>query len=181
MVEFNSQRIQRAISAQVSQTFASHSGKSVTNGAREAARCDMMGLLRQLQEAGDIPDDVNVCATRVVTHDIDPCSMDVQIPILLRLYLQDGYESARTPRFVHEGECCKFLGHGLGCDLYWCGERSLAQPTVIARHSSLPEEYQSGLLMAMALDITEPLALALALAREAGLVTGQPRSWGREA
>lgn len=167
MSDFNSQRVERAIAAQLSQTFTGLRLTTMTGDIRKEARADMVGLLDALQRGGDIPDDVNVRATQAVTHPIDPTSIDVQIPVLLRLYIQDGSKSVRTARFQHDSDCCRFIGHGLGCDLYWCDQHGMV-PTVIARYSSRPSDYQSGLLVARAQPVTEPLGLALSLAREAG-------------
>jgi hypothetical protein len=78
----------------------------VTHTHMRAATVD---FLRKLQERGDIPDDVNVDDTQIVPDEIDPRTIDVQLPWLLRLYLQDGLESVRTPRFKHDSDCCRFL------------------------------------------------------------------------
>lgn len=55
-------------------------------------------------------------------------------------------EAAR-PRYVHDCKQCTFLGRYLGpdnVDLYHCMQDK-SQPTVIARHSSEPSDYESGL------------------------------------
>lgn len=47
-----------------------------------------------------------------------------------------------SPRYVHDCACCTFLGFHAESDLYVCTSRQL---TVIARKSSAPADYVSGL------------------------------------
>lgn len=169
-IEFHSQRVASGIEAQLSQIFTGIRLRSVTRERLRAVRGDMVKFLERLQEGGDIPDDVNIEFTQAVIEDpdLDPCKIDVQLPVSLRLYIQDGAKSVRTKRFQHDSDCCRFLGHGLGHDLYYCHQHSL--PTVIARHSSVPSDYESGMAAAKLVPHTEPLGLALALAAEADLI-----------
>lgn len=56
-----------------------------------------------------------------------------------------------APAFDHDCDRCLFLGTYEGRDLYYCEEGSFE--TVIARHSSDPGDYTSGLI----LDGVDPL------------------------
>jgi hypothetical protein len=159
-------RVHRAIETHLSHAFPP--GVKTTVVTHTHMRAATVDFLRKLQERGDIPDDVNVDDTQIVPDEIDPRTIDVQLPWLLRLYLQDGLESVRTPRFKHDSDCCRFLAHGLGCDLYYCGQSG--HPTVIARQSSEPSDYMSGISAAAVSDEGEPLHLALRIAAEGGLV-----------
>lgn len=170
MEDFDTQRVARVIEAQLSQIFSANRGKPMTEPRLAQMREQAVEFLRSLHKGGDIPDDVNVEATQAVARDVNPSAVDVQLPVLLRLYMEDGFKSVRTPRFRHGSECCRFLGHGLGHDLYYCHQYSM--PTVIARHSSAPADYVSGIALAAASPWGTAPALALALAREAGFWIG---------
>jgi len=53
-------------------------------------------------------------------------------------------EKITKPQFKHDGcDECRFLGHELGCDLYYCCQHRF--PTLIARHSDEPSNYNSGM------------------------------------
>ena len=66
-------------------------------------------------------------------------------------------------KFTHDCERCVFLGHTLSADLYFCD----AAPTVIARTSSTPEDYVSGIPV---VPFDARLAVAYGLAHQKGLI-----------
>ena len=72
-----------------------------------------------------------------------------------------------TPKFVHDCECCKFLGHFSGQDLYFCPQPLFNTPTVVARWSSEGPDYMSGLGFNK-LSANHPLTVAKNRAIEAG-------------
>jgi hypothetical protein len=49
---------------------------------------------------------------------------------------------SENPQYDHDCDRCKFLGHVLGNDLYWCEG---SDETIIQRHSSKDSDYSSGL------------------------------------
>ena len=49
--------------------------------------------------------------------------------------------TADTPKYTHDCDCCTFLGHVAGQDLYWCPQGGMA--TIIARDGSEGPNYQS--------------------------------------
>jgi hypothetical protein len=51
-------------------------------------------------------------------------------------------ERLSKPRYLHDGECCHFVGFHKDADLYYCPN----EPTVIARYSDEPGDYSSGLV-----------------------------------
>ncbi len=51
-------------------------------------------------------------------------------------------------RYAHDCDRCKPLGVFGGADLYYCDQGELVMPTLIARNSSEPSDYQSGLAFA---------------------------------
>lgn len=59
------------------------------------------------------------------------------------------FRAACTPQFKHDCDNCEFLGRHCHVDLYICGS-DLALPTLIGRHSSVPEDYHSGYAGGMA-------------------------------
>ena len=69
-------------------------------------------------------------------------------------------------RYAHDCDDCKPLGQFGGADLYYCDQQG-AGPTVIARHSSTPSDYSSGLYFAK---INPELREAKARAIKAGLL-----------
>ena len=72
-----------------------------------------------------------------------------------------------TPRFTHDCARCVTLGEFNGHDLYFCQQRSLGIPTVLARYGNQGPEYYSGILSAA----HEPrLGEALVRAGERGLI-----------
>lgn len=166
-IEFNTHRVRQGIDAEMSQMFTAERLGVLNNATLARARGGMVDFLRRLQMTGDIPEDVNVMATRAVTYEIDPASIDLQLPVLLQLYMGDGAKSVRTQRYQHDADCCRFLAHGLGCDLYHCHQHGL--PTVIARRSSEGSDYVSGMVVAQQTPVSEPLGLAYRLAVEAEL------------
>lgn len=50
-------------------------------------------------------------------------------------------------RYQHDCDKCTFLGEHENADLYFCPQGGLS-PTVIARYSSVPPDYESGLVFA---------------------------------
>lgn len=52
--------------------------------------------------------------------------------------------TTEAPRYVHDCNCCAFLGHAFKSDLYFCPQDGY--PTVIARHSDEGPDYTSGLV-----------------------------------
>lgn len=50
------------------------------------------------------------------------------------------------PLYEHDSDCCTFLGIFKNADLYYC--KQMNNPTVIARFSSDPSDYSSGLCFA---------------------------------
>lgn len=75
-------------------------------------------------------------------------------------------EVTDTPSFEHDCPACTFLGRYQGADLYHCLIQGPRLPTVIARHSSSPPDYSSGLPAA---DYDERLHEARERARTRGL------------
>lgn len=69
------------------------------------------------------------------------------------------------PRYVHDCTCCTFLGHLAESDLYVCTARQL---TVIARRSSSPADYVSG--VGSSFGSNEALTQARLRAQSRGLV-----------
>ena len=51
------------------------------------------------------------------------------------------------PRFAHDCNECVYLGFFMGEDLYYCPQGGL--PTVIARFSSVGQDYRSGMCNAI--------------------------------
>ncbi len=49
------------------------------------------------------------------------------------------------PRYAHDCELCTSLGEFKSFDLYYCPQQTLGTATVIARNSSEPSDYSSGL------------------------------------
>jgi hypothetical protein len=68
-----------------------------------------------------------------------------------------------APRYLHDCECCRFVGFHKDADLYYCA----TEPTVIARYSDEGSDYSSGLVFANganeALTIARRRAVALDL------------------
>ena len=69
-------------------------------------------------------------------------------------------------RYSHDCDDCKPLGQFGEADLYYCDQQGIG-PTVIARHSSIPSDYSSGLWFAEA---NHELREAKARAIKAGLL-----------
>ena len=71
------------------------------------------------------------------------------------------------PRYEHDCcKHCKFIGTFEECDLYYCDGSFL--PTVLARYSSIPSDYASGMWLAKSGECPE-LERALEIAIEKGL------------
>lgn len=70
-----------------------------------------------------------------------------------------------SPRYVHDCTCCTFLGYHAESDLYVCTARQL---TVVARKSSAPSDYVSGL--GSSFGSNEALTQARLRARSRGLI-----------
>jgi hypothetical protein len=68
------------------------------------------------------------------------------------------------PKFVHDCEACKFLGHHDEHDMYYCEG---GHPTVVARYGSDGPDYTSGIELARVVPV---LAAAKALAVSAGYI-----------
>lgn len=95
------------------------------------------------------------------------------VPVALWRGLVD--KAARHPQFQHDCDKCTFLGRHGDNDLYFCGQEGFtSNPTVIARYSSEPSHYQSGLPGA---DVIEELAEAKRRAIAVGLL---PQTQGSE-
>ena len=82
-----------------------------------------------------------------------------------------------APKYSHDCDSCVFLGmHSWEdnvYDLYTC-KQGRHWPTVIARASSDPRDYQSGIALAKSMeDKTHPLVIALEKAKERGLLSKQ--------
>lgn len=73
-----------------------------------------------------------------------------------------------TPKFIHDCSTCKFLGHVDGHDLYFHASSTPGgfNETVIARASSEPSDYQSGMFGSFG--TVKLLTLARQLAQESG-------------
>lgn len=71
------------------------------------------------------------------------------------------------PRYKHDCSQCIFLGYYQQYDLYFCRHTYYLIPTVIARFSSEPEDYTSGLGLAKH---NPALKEALRLAKEKELI-----------
>jgi len=100
----------------------------------------------------------------------DHNAVALRLPISLELAMLE--DAPDVQRFDHDCVACIFLAHAKGHDLYFCGEHHMG-PTVIARYSSLPSKYMSGIRIAeAAMDTTptHPLVIALKLAREKTLI-----------
>jgi hypothetical protein len=69
-----------------------------------------------------------------------------------------------TPRFKHSCASCMFLGQEDGYDLYACPQ-GYGSPTVIARRSSEPSDYASGLPVALRLRHDPGLAAVIPYGR----------------
>jgi hypothetical protein len=76
-------------------------------------------------------------------------------------------EDVPPARYEHDCDECVYLGHDGRADLYFCPQPLFSQPTIIARHSSEPSDYLSGL----AFRKHRPLATAYRRAVAAGLIT----------
>jgi hypothetical protein len=78
------------------------------------------------------------------------------------------------PAYTHDSDCCTFLGgyvhEGERFDLYWCAQKQLGIPTVIARWSSNGEDYYSGTCF---VDVNPTLAEAQRRATEQGLIEAE--------
>lgn len=77
-----------------------------------------------------------------------------------------------NPVFVHDSDCCTFLGHEVGHDLYYCPQNGL--PTLIARYGSIGPDYNSCPVYLVAkfsiADRLSPFDRAYQLAEKAGLI-----------
>jgi len=162
---FNPERVSRVILAEMSMHLAKVQNNVMTKSEIDASREVIVSFLRRLQDGGDIPEDVNINYVHASVHENDRSTIDIKLPVRLRLYIQEGAESVLTARFQHDCSQCSFLGHGLDCDLYHCCKNKNL-PTVTARHSSIQSDYESGISVARLLPVTEPLGLAFALALE---------------
>jgi hypothetical protein len=92
------------------------------------------------------------------------------------------YTPKELPHFVHNCPYCKFLGswawRGVLWDLYFCRQGSLNLPDVIARYSSEPDDFQSGLDTAAEIkkhpqvldQLNDPLVRAMDMALSRGLL-----------
>jgi hypothetical protein len=69
------------------------------------------------------------------------------------------------PKFRHDCQTCRFLGHEIGCDMYFCKQHGM--PTVVVRFSDEGPDYTSGLELAK---FDARLAKAKSMAIAAGLV-----------
>ena len=167
MGRFDPYRVNQLLDAETKRLWSVYGLKQVTDSTLHNARMEMVVFLRRLKDDGTIPEDVDENASEI---EHDGAGLVVFTPPKrLQLYVQDGIDRARTPRFEHDAKCCKFLAHELDHDLYYCDQHVFG-PTVIARHSSRPNDYWSGLAIAERVPFENPLGLALALAREAGLI-----------
>lgn len=89
----------------------------------------------------------------------------------IKVFIGDMLENPEVPTFLHDCNDCVFLGHMLDSDMYFCDMGNNEGYTVIARKSSVPEDYISGLEMA---PYVPELDVALSLANALGL-TYSPR------
>ena len=165
MGTFDPQHVQRVLTAELELIFATSRGKPVTDEAKRLAKQRVAEFLTTMKRGGDIPDNVNPSAVRVSS---DGSTVIVDMPVMLRLYIEEGEESVRTRRFVHDCKECEFLGHGLHSDLYYCSAQFV--PTVIARTSSVRDDYESGMSIAERMPVDNPLGLAFHLAGESGFL-----------
>ena len=72
------------------------------------------------------------------------------------------------PRYEHDCDRCVFLGCWFESDLYYCEQRTVGIPTVLARHSGQDFDYTSGLTLEQ---MVPSLAVAADRARQRGLIT----------
>lgn len=75
-------------------------------------------------------------------------------------------ETGVEPRYTHDCNVCVFLGRCGSDDLYFCNGSS-SYATVIARHSSDPADYISGMEL---IKFVPSLAIAHSLAVQSGLI-----------
>jgi len=154
-------KIERDMSAEMERTL----GRLASREAVVEIRRCIIGMLLAYRNAGDIPSDFDFAATSVTTEE---STLAVTLPVRLRLFLDHGPEALR-PHYPHDCEACRFLGHAWGSDLYFCDKQATGS-TVIARQSSVPSQYTSGLEIALGESENHPLRIAADLAREAGLL-----------
>jgi hypothetical protein len=50
-------------------------------------------------------------------------------------------EPLSKPRYEHDCTDCVYLGQHSEYDLYWCPQRTLGYPTLIARYASVGQKY----------------------------------------
>jgi hypothetical protein len=70
------------------------------------------------------------------------------------------------PKYTHDCEACKFLGHYDAHDMYYCEQAGLI-PTVVCRYGDDGHDYTSGLEFA---ELSPPIAIAKHLAVKAGYI-----------
>ncbi len=69
------------------------------------------------------------------------------------------------PKYRHDCQICTFLGHHDDSDLYYCPQGNI--PTLVARYSSEPADYASGIAF---VGIIPAITAAHKLAKQRGLV-----------
>lgn len=163
-----SQALLDTVQGGIADAASRYVGDKITDPMRHAIKAYVVTFLRGMMADGSIPDDVNLDFVKV-TH--ERSTIRVELPSLLKLYLGEGFDSPRVRRFDHDCDRCVFLAHGLEHDLYFC-PIDVVRSTVIARSSSEPSDYQSGIPVARGLPDSEPLGLAYRLAQEKGLLAG---------
>jgi len=164
-----------AIALNIHNATQKYVGMPNDENLRRQLRGQIVNTLRGYVENGIIPNEINVNCADVRTDPKDRTRIIFDLPTKLLVYLEDGWPSLHK-HFQHPAcENCTFLVHYKGRDLYHCTQGGRI-PTVIARHSSEPPDYESGIFSASQMEEDAPLRVALRISSEEGLPVEPPKT-----
>lgn len=164
------EELQKEIEEKVSSVLQQYYGKQITAETLSHIKYSVTGLLHTARQEGLIPGEININGVQAVQDELEPSKVTIELPAKFLIFLEDGYDSLFAHHKHPPCEKCTFLAHYQNCDLYHCTQMGNL-PTVIARLSSEPSDYISGLPVAKEMPVGHVLRVAYRIAKDEGLPT----------
>jgi hypothetical protein len=165
------QEISEFIQARLGSALQQYFREPITPETVLTIKHQAIEILRQRVETGALPRSPDLTVgLRVKQDSVDKSRVTIIFPTKLAIFLEEG-PLAFLPAFgSRHCSSCVFLAHYDKADLYFCPQPGVGVPTVIARMSTEPSDYQSGISVATALEATHPLAIAMRIAQDEGYI-----------
>ncbi len=166
----NLEDFQEEVEKRVSSAMEPYYGKKITDETLANVKYSVIGLLHTARQEGLFPSEININGVQATQDELDPTKVTIELPAKFLIFFEAGYDSL-FPHFTHPPcDSCTFLAHYMLHDLYHCRQTGNI-PTVIARSSSEPADYMSGIPIAKEMERGHPLRVAYRIAKDEGLPT----------